>query len=517
MSSNTTRVKNILYLLVLGVLSSHVDAAESPNIILMMTDDHGWGDVGFNGNTDIITPNLDRVCQQGARLHYFFAAAPVCSPTRGSVLTGRHYYRYGIWGANDGRLPRQEYSIAQGLKDVGYTTGHFGKWHVGSPHPDYSGKGGGGNVRHLALPQWFGYDKHFVTHHAVCTWNPYGEDGTKGATTDNPYWEDGNRVVERLVGDDTKVIMDRVIPFVEQASKDDKPFLSVIWTHTPHSPLRAGPKYKAMYESKGLPGKLLDYYGALTALDEQVGRLEARLRELGEWENTLFWFCADNGPASHVLQGGHGKTDGMRGKKAHLFNGGTCVPAFVCWPARVKPGITIKTPMSTMDYLPTAFAVAGATMPDNRPVDGDNVLDLILGKTDRRARPIPFRFSSNNAPGLGLLDGEFRYYTNFDADVPEGDLLYNFVSDRGEQDNLIQQMPNVAAQMRKHALAFITSCRSSFAGSDYRDGYEPLGKWKAMKNTPWEAPLPTVTKKNKKKRAKRGRSSEDKTPVKESS
>ena len=170
-----------------------------------------------------------------------------------------------------------------------------------------------------------------------------------------------------------------------------------------------------------------------------------------------------------------------------------------------------------MDYLPTAFAVAGATMPDNRPVDGDNVLDLILGKTDRRARPIPFRFSSNNAPGLGLLDGEFRYYTNFDADVPEGDLLYNFVSDRGEQDNLIQQMPNVAAQMRKHALAFITSCRSSFAGSDYRDGYEPLGKWKAMKNTPWEAPLPTVTKKNKKKRAKRGRSSEDKTPVKESS
>ncbi len=146
--------------------------ADQPNIILMMTDDHGWGDVGFNGNTDIITPNLDRVCAQGARLYYFFAAAPVCSPTRGSVLTGRHYYRCGIWGANDGRLPRQEYSIAQGLKDAGYMTGHFGKWHVGSPHPDYRGKGGGGNPDRLALPQWFGYDKHFVTHHAVSTWNP---------------------------------------------------------------------------------------------------------------------------------------------------------------------------------------------------------------------------------------------------------------------------------------------------------------------------------------------------------
>ena len=135
------------------LLFSSMAYARQPNIILMMTDDHGWGDVGFNGNTDIITPSLDRVCEQGARLYHFFAAAPVCSPTRGSVLTGRHYYRYGIWGANDGRLPRQEYSIAQGLKDVGYTTGHFGKWHVGSPHPDYRGKGGGGNADRLALPQ----------------------------------------------------------------------------------------------------------------------------------------------------------------------------------------------------------------------------------------------------------------------------------------------------------------------------------------------------------------------------
>ncbi len=136
----------LVFLIALNLLYTGciVSIAEQPNIILMMTDDHGWSDVGFNGNADIITPHLDRVCEQGARLHYFFAAAPVCSPTRGSVLTGRHYYRYGIWGANDGQLPRQEYSIAQGLKDVGYTTGHFGKWHVGSPHPDYVGKGGGG-------------------------------------------------------------------------------------------------------------------------------------------------------------------------------------------------------------------------------------------------------------------------------------------------------------------------------------------------------------------------------------
>ena len=490
-------------IIVLSLAVALAAVAEQPNIILMMTDDHGWGDVGFNGNADIITPNLDRVCGQGARLHHFFAAAPVCSPTRATVLTGRHYYRYGIWGANDGQLPRQEYTISQGLKDVGYATGHFGKWHVGSPHPDYMGKGGGGHLERLARPEWFGYDKYFLTHHACATWDPYGPNGDNAETTDNPYWEDGERVTERLVGDDTRIIMDRVIPFVENASKEDKPFLSVIWAHTPHSPLRAGDAYKKMYEGKGLSGKVVEYYGALTALDEQVGRLEAKLRELGEWENTMFWFCADNGPASHVDDGGHGKTGGMRGKKAHLFNGGTCVPALVCWPGKVEAGITIKTPMSTMDYLPTVFAAAGANRPDARPGDGDNVLDIIFGKTDKRPRPVPFRFADKNAPGLGLLDGEFRYYTNFDFGAPEGDLLYNFVADRGEQENLINQMPEKAAAMRATAVRFIESCERSFAGEDYPadSGYQP-GKWKAMKNTLWAGPDPDRKKAKKKAKKK---------------
>ncbi|MEO2014833.1 MAG: hypothetical protein ABGZ53_10720 [Fuerstiella sp.] len=134
----------------------------------------------------------------------------------------------------------------------------------------------------------------------------------------------------------------------------------------------------------------------------------------------------------------------------------------------MKPGITINTPMSTMDYLPTAFAVAGANMPDDRPIDGDNLLDIILGKTGQRSRPIPFRFSNDNAPGLGLLDGDFRYYTNFDSGTPQDDLLYNFVADRGEQENLIQQMPEKAAQMRICATAFIASCKRSYAGQIIR-------------------------------------------------
>ena len=158
-----------------------------------------------------------------------------------------------------------------------------------------------------------------------------------------------------------------------------------------------------------------------------------------------------------------------------------------------------------MDYLPTAFAAAGAKMPDDRPVDGDNVLDIILGKTDKRSRPIPFRFSNDHAPGLGLLGGDFRYYTNFDSDASEGDLLYNFVADRGEQKSLIHQMPVKAAEMRKQALEFIASCERSFSGQDYPQdsGYERVTKWKQMHNKPWDAPKPG--KKNDRKQKKKAR------------
>jgi len=477
-----------------------------PNVILFMTDDQGWGDVGFNGNKDIITPHLDDLCARGARLYHFFSGCPVCSPTRGTVVTGRHYFRYGIWSANTGRLPREEYSVARGLKDVGYTCGHFGKWHLGSPHPDYRGKGGGGDPKRLARPEWFGYDKHFVTHHAVKTWDPYGPDGSGITTSDNPYWEDGRRVTDRLTGDDTRIIMDKVIPFVEKAARQDKPFLAVVWTHAPHGPLAAGPAYQKIYEKKGLDRKKITYYSVITALDEQVGRLDKKLKELELWDNTMFWYCSDNGPAHHVRDGGYGSTDGMRGKKAHLFNGGVCVPAFVVWPGKVPAGTTVKTPLSTLDYLPTVFAATGAAMPDNRPLDGENVWDIVTGKRSERTRAIPFRFADNNAPGLSLLKGQYRYYTNFDTDDPRGDMLYNFFADRGEEKNLINDMPELAAEMRREAMEFLTSCRKSYEGRDYPPGstYEPLGPWHKMKNRIWSGP---DAAKERRKRGKRTRPS----------
>ena len=485
-----------------GLASSAIPAfsfgkkTKKPDIILMMTDDQGWGDVGFNGNTEISTPNLDGICSEGANLYHFFSGGPVCSPTRGTCLSGRHYFRYGIWQANSGRLPRQEYTLPQGLKDVGYQTGHFGKWHLGSPHPEYTGKGGGGSDQHLARPEWFGYDKYFVTHHSVKTWNPYGPDGSEIDSTDNPYWEDGKRVSERLTGDDSRIIMDRAIPFIEEAVKEQKPFFSVIWSHTPHGPLEAGPEYAKIYEAKGLDKGKVKYYGSITALDDQVGRLKKKLKELDQWDNTILWFCSDNGPAHDVRNGGYGSTGGMRGKKSYLFNGGVCVPAFLYWKGKVEAGSTIKTPMSTLDFLPTLFEATGAKMPDARPVDGENVLNIVSQKTNERKKPIPFRHKKLTAPCLALIDDKYKYYTNFDTDQPVGDLLYDIFADRAEEKNLIDKKPETAQKMRAYALEFLKSCEKSHSGLDYpkNSGYAPIGSFQDMANIPWD---PNQKKKKK--------------------
>jgi arylsulfatase A-like enzyme len=246
--------------------------AARPNIILCMADDMGWGDPGFNGNPIIKTPNLDAMAAAGLRLKRFYSAAPVCSPTRGSCLTGRHPYRYGIFFANVGHLRKEEVTLAEALKTQGYTTGHFGKWHLGTLTPDYSGKGARRKPRaNYMTPAMSGFDEWFSTEFAVATWDPYDPAVFHGKKYDvrSLYWHNGNNVTEKLEGDDSKIIMDRVLPFVRKAAKQKKPFFAVVWFHAPHAPVVAGPEYRKMYSRYSEDEQ--HYYGCITALDDQVG------------------------------------------------------------------------------------------------------------------------------------------------------------------------------------------------------------------------------------------------------
>ena len=387
-------------------------AASGPNIILLMSDDQGWGDVAYNGNPTVQTPHLDAMAAEGIRLDRFYAASPVCSPTRASVLTGRHPFRYGIEWAGEGHLPQGEITIAEALRASGYATGHFGKWHVGELSRTINQSyfpGETADPAHYSPPWENGFDESFATESMMPTYNPYyhvgGDYGSddyrflqteaveENQTTGGFRWRDyfwvGPGEIEDswLGGDSSKIIMDRAIEFIEKSNESEQPFLAVVWFHTPHTPVVAGNDDRALYPDQSVEAQ--HWYGSITAMDRQIGRLRTQLRALGIAENTLLWFNSDNGP-SYIHD--YNSAGPFKGKKAELTEGGVRVPAIVEWPANLAGGRATVAPMSTSDIYPTLLAVAGLAPPESQPdLDGINVLPLLSGEIELRNAPIAFQ------------------------------------------------------------------------------------------------------------------------------
>lgn len=458
---------------------------KKPNVILIMADDLGYGDVGFNGNTIIKTPAMDKMAASGMKFTNFYAGGPVCSPTRGTVLTGRHYFRYGVFSANIGHMPKQEIVLPEILKEQGYATGHFGKWHLGTLHKEKSPKGPKRKpLENYSPPSFHSYDQSFVTESAVATWNP----SVGGRYIDNPYYFNGIEETENLAGDDSRVIMDRVIPFIENATAAKKPFLSVIWFHTPHEPVIAGPEYKKMYAEYS-DGKQ-DYYGAVTAMDDQIGRLQATLEKLDIDDNTIIWFCSDNGPEGKFESDKRpGTTGGLRGRKRSLYCGGVGVPAYVVWPGKVKAGSETNFISGTLDYVPTIMDALNIKMPDDRAIDGTSLVPMIEAKQASRIKPMPFMHKGKAA----WIQGDMKYITE-GKKVTE---VYNLRTDRFEKDNLIAQYKEDALAMDKHIMNWNLSCKDSHAGKDYVSSFQPVGKWSGLDVSKPEKKKKTKKKKNK--------------------
>jgi arylsulfatase A-like enzyme len=430
-----------------------------PNIILLMADDLGYGDTGFNGNEIIRTPSLDQMAADGVIMTNFHAGAPVCSPTRGTALTGRHAFRYGIYSANKGFLRPGEVTIPELLLEQGYATGHFGKWHLGTLSKTMSSKGDGRNPEeNYSPPARHGYERSFVTESAVATWDP----ALGGRAVDNPFWDDGVALdpeLSSLQGGAGRVVMDRAIPFIRQAVSDGKPFFTVIWFHAPHAPVVAGPEYLAIYEGHG---EAAHYYGAITEMDEQIGRLRAELEVLGIADNTFITFTSDNGPEGKEVEGKKaGVTGGLRGRKRSLYEGGVRVPTVTVWPKVVGPGTVTDVPTSTLDYLPTVLDMLNIAMPDERPIDGISLVPLLTGTANTRSEPIPFWHKNR----MTLIEGDLKLVIT--PDKPGSDELYDLGSDRGEASDIVADYPDIAAQMRARLEAFEASARSSDTGEDY--------------------------------------------------
>lgn len=420
-----------------------------PNVILCMADDLGWGDTGYNGNTIVRTPHLDAMAKSGVTFNRWYAGAPVCSPTRGNCLTGRHPFRLGIPTANKGKLLPKEMTLAEQLKAKGYVTGHFGKWHLGTVTTEMrdSNRGKPGDKSNFSPPWQNGFDVCFSTEAKVPTYDPmkkpknvkdlrYGWQPVSDEESE-PYGthyfdHTGKLVTDNLAGDDSRVIMDRAIPFVREAVQFEKPFFIVVWFHAPHLPVVAGPKHSAMYAD--LDWREQMYYGCITALDEQVGRLRAELESLGVADETMMWFSSDNGPENKTP----GSAGDLRARKRSLYEGGVRVPGLLTWPDRIRSPKAIDAPCHTGDYYPTVLTALGESF-DDQVLDGIDLLPIIMGDRKERGSPIHFRYGTQ-ATSVG---DKFKLYRT-KRNAWE---LYDLSTDVAEEHNIATEHTEVVQRL----------------------------------------------------------------------
>ncbi|MEN9975288.1 MAG: hypothetical protein RLZZ282_1294 [Verrucomicrobiota bacterium] len=406
-----------------------------------MTDDQGWGDVSYNGLKKIQTPNLDSMAAAGLRFDRFYAAHPSCSPTRASVLTGRHPYRMECdWPGI--KLHRQEFTIAQAVKTVGYRTGHFGKWHL-------NGVAGPGKIildSDPCSPRHFGFDESFsVSNYFETNWT-FGHNG----------------VAEKSTGDGSDVIVDRALKFITTAVTDNKPFLAVVWFGSPHVPLKPTPE--DLKAAGGSP-----YYAEILGVDRSMGTLRAGLRQLAIADNTLLIFCSDNGAWMDESKAPDefGTNGVLRGHKGQLWEGGIRVPGLIEWPAKItKPSVTC-VPAVTSDIYPTVMDILKIDLPDQiKPLDGISLVPLFDGKMPRRPSPIGFwhhgEVTLENGPAA-WNDNQYKLYRSATNQYE----LYDLTHDLSETTDLANKLPEVVTRMSAELDAWLKSVRQSRAGQDY--------------------------------------------------
>lgn len=460
-----------------GKASADAKASKRPNILLVMSDDQGWGDVGYNGHPYLKTPNLDAAAAAGLRLDHFYSAAPSCSPTRASVLTGRHPNRMGVfsWGHS---IRPQEITIAEVLKREGYVTGHFGKWHLGSIRGESPvSPGANGFDRWISTSNFFDLD---------------------------PEMSDQGREV-KMKGEGSLVVADLAIDWIRQQASGSAPFFGVVWFGSPHLPHNAAPELAALYADR--PKREREYFGEISGVDMAFGRIRDSLVELGLRDNTLVWFCSDNG----ALQ--VGDAGDARGGKHVLYEGGLRVPAFIEWPASIPVPSVSPVRCGTVDMFPTLLEVAGVAGGIGRPLDGISLVPLLKG--EMQLRPAPLGFWNAGIPGhftnpAGIMnkvlptvedwsDNKVERVTRrveklpkqkFPDDVYAGHaawiagdwklhrisgtngekvrwMLYNLTNDPRESHDVSKDYPEILKDLSAEMEGWLASVASSLRGDDY--------------------------------------------------
>ncbi len=485
--------------------TSPAPAEQLPNIILLMGDDHAWDEVAYNGHPHLKTPVLDEMAASGLRMDRFYSAHPSCSPTRGSVLTGRHPNRYGTFTPNYSMRP-EEITIAHILGDAGYACGHFGKWHVGPVKAESPTNPGA-----MGFDEWLSHDNFFEL---------------------NPTFSRNGGPPEQFEGESSEIIVDETIRFIEKTRESGKPFFTVVWYGSPHEPYSGLEKDLALYDDlpeeyaertvrltsnetgapveRPLRDVLRERYAEITAMDRSIGTLRKYLADEGLRENTIVWYCGDNG----IPVSGRATTP-FRGQKGQVYEGGVRVPGVLEWPERIPQPLASDVNAVTSDMLPTLCDLVGAPLPD-RPLDGISLAPMIDGKMTARPSPICFweydvrqiddawqpyfdpQLQEGTTPLVKLMDGKAtrsfvnyrhpgtiteadfagarailddRYKLAIDGERDSGAELFDMRDAEDETTNLIDAEAETAADLRRRLRDWQQSVLESLTGADY--GSEP--------------------------------------------
>ena len=472
------RVAILLFLLASAGVVARADDGGRPNIILVMADDQGWGDMAYNGHPHLKTPNFDRAAAEGLRFDRFYAAAPVCSPTRASVLTGRTPNRSAVfkWGHP---IRPQEVTVAEVLAGAGYRTAHFGKWHLGSVRNGSPANPGANGF------QFWSSAPNFYENNPIFS--------SKGMAT-------------RMKGESSMVTVDGALDFVKGALAEKAPFFVVIWFGSPHLPHIALAGDRAPY--RHLPERDQNFLGEITGMDRAYGKLRDKLEEWKIRENTILWYCSDNGALPGV-----GSSGGHRGHKGKVYEGGLLVPSILEWPARLGKPRSTGMRCITSDIYPTLLEIAGARVEQQPLIDGVSLVPLIDGVTESREKAFGFwdypvggistpsakwmqelleeqqkggdlkphpssqraaelpnpKFPLDSFPGHSAwVSGDWKLHRIQGRGEREASWeLYDLARDRTEARDLFARQTVVAARLREELEDWLQSVSRSMNGEDY--------------------------------------------------
>ncbi len=436
-----------LLALVLAFFASYQLAQSAPNIVVVLADDLGYGDLGCYGHPRIKTPNIDRFAAAGLKLTDCYSAHPNCSPARAGLMTGRTPFRVGIYNwipmFSPMHVRRSEITVATLLRDAGYDTCQVGKWHLNGdfnlpsqPQPSDHG-----------FNHWFSTQNNALPNHR----NP------------NNFVRNGKQVGP-LEGYSAQLVAAEANRWMRHGRDADKPFFLFVCFHEPHEPIASAAKFTRLYESDdpSLPA----HHGNVSQLDDGFGMLLSTLDDLGLREETFIFLTSDNGPAITGMHP-HGSSGPLRDKKGAIYEGGIRVPGIIQWPGHVSPGSVSATPISGVDVLPTLCEIAGTRPPADRAIDGASFLPVLQGKSIQRTKPLYWQFNrSKSKAKVAIRDGDWKLVASLDTPdrkpsggIPQDEMqsiksaelidfeLFNLKDDIAESNRVSANHPDVLRAM----------------------------------------------------------------------